>query len=112
MNSNHPIAKSVLEFSNRKGISLKYDQVSSHEEVSGQGIIAIIENEKYFAGNEKMMINILLINYWNRNRIKPLPGTSFPWPTSWGIALLQRALSRKSRKNTWSNKDATCFRAT
>ena len=57
MNSNHPIAKSVLEFSNRKGISLKYDQVSSHEEVSGQGIIAIIENEKYFAGNEKMMIN-------------------------------------------------------
>ena len=57
MNSNHPVAKSVLEFSNRKGISLKYDQVSSHEEVSGQGIIAIIENEKYFAGNEKMMIN-------------------------------------------------------
>ena len=47
--SNHPIAKCICENIN------KVYEVSDYEEIAGFGIIGVINNKKYFAGNSKFL---------------------------------------------------------
>lgn len=52
-NSNHPIAKSIMEFLQNKNYSCK---ISYHtEEISGMGIVVKGDNHQYLVGNKKMM---------------------------------------------------------
>lgn len=52
--STHPIAKSIISYSEQKGISpdRKADQIT---EIAGQGVIAVCGEDTIYAGNEKLM---------------------------------------------------------
>jgi len=58
--SNHPIALSIKK---EYGKKLHKEKVTSIQEISGEGIIAIISNKKVIVGNEKIMLD---------NDIKPI----------------------------------------
>lgn len=51
-NSNHPIAKSLLESYNRK---FDISRIGKVEEISGHGVRAFIDNKEIFAGNDKLL---------------------------------------------------------
>lgn len=52
-NSNHPIAKSILNYYNKE---INLDKIESYEEIAAHGIKVKYENEEILAGNEKLMI--------------------------------------------------------
>jgi len=52
-NSNHPIAKAIVEEANRRG--LVFPKAAQFESVAGQGLKAVLEGKKIVAGNEKLM---------------------------------------------------------
>ncbi len=52
--SNHVIAKSILKKYNKK---IDENRITKHEEVSGYGIIATIDNKKVICGNSKILDN-------------------------------------------------------
>lgn len=52
-NSNHPIAKSIMEFLQNKNYSCKISYPT--EEISGMGIVVKGDNHQYLVGNKKMM---------------------------------------------------------
>lgn len=59
-NSNHPIAKSILNYYNKK---IDLSKIENYEEIAAHGIKAKYENEEILAGNEKlMMANNIKIN--------------------------------------------------
>ena len=51
--SNHPLARSIVEYVHKKDISL--DTVTNFKELSGYGIEALINNKNIIAGNIKIM---------------------------------------------------------
>ncbi len=51
-NSNHPIAKSILESYNRETDNSRIEKV---EEISGYGVRAYIDNKEIFVGNDKLL---------------------------------------------------------
>ena len=51
-NSNHPIAKSLLESYNRE---FDISRIGKVEEISGHGVRAFIDNKEIFAGNDKLL---------------------------------------------------------
>ncbi|NOY96674.1 MAG: cadmium-translocating P-type ATPase [Chlorobi bacterium] len=51
-NSNHPIAKSILESYNRETDNSRIKKV---EEISGYGVRAYIDNKEIFVGNDKLL---------------------------------------------------------
>ncbi len=54
--STHPIAKSIYEeYKKETGEEINTNLVTSTENVTGSGIIAIVENHKVYVGNEKLM---------------------------------------------------------
>lgn len=52
--SNHPIATSILK---AYGKEINKQDIESHEEVSGQGIKAVLKGKEILAGNSKLMIS-------------------------------------------------------
>ena len=52
INSNHPIAKSILE---AFGKEIEKQRIKEVEEISGHGIKAIIDNKTVLAGNDKLL---------------------------------------------------------
>lgn len=50
--SNHPIAESIKKYYGKEIIK---DRISDIEEIPGQGIIALVDNRKVYAGNDKLM---------------------------------------------------------
>ena len=52
-NSNHPIAKSILNYYNKE---INLNKIESYEEIASHGIKVKYENEEILAGNEKLMI--------------------------------------------------------
>lgn len=59
--SEHPLSKAILKLANKKEIKIK--NVKQFESITGKGIEGIIENKKYFIGNEKLLKEKLLLNY-------------------------------------------------
>lgn len=53
VNSNHPIAKSILNYYNKE---VNLNKIESYEEIAAHGIKVRYENEEILAGNEKLMI--------------------------------------------------------
>lgn len=51
--SEHPLAEAVCEYAKEKGIQIK--TVRSFEAISGRGVCAEIDGEKYFAGNIELL---------------------------------------------------------
>ena len=51
-NSNHPIAKSILNYYNKE---INLNKIESYEEIAAHGIKVKYENEEILAGNEKLM---------------------------------------------------------
>lgn len=51
--SNHPIAKSIVEFAERKGYFLQ--EPGETEEIAGQGIVACIGKDRILCGNRELM---------------------------------------------------------
>jgi len=51
-NSNHPIAKSLIESFNQK---FDNSRLGAVEEISGHGVRAFIDNKEIFAGNDKLL---------------------------------------------------------
>ncbi|MCR1824971.1 heavy metal translocating P-type ATPase, partial [Terrisporobacter muris] len=51
-NSNHPIAKSILNYYNKE---VNLNKIESYEEIAAHGIKVKYENEEILAGNEKLM---------------------------------------------------------
>ena len=51
-NSNHPIAKSILNYYNKE---INLNKIESYEEIAAHGIKVRYENEEILAGNEKLM---------------------------------------------------------
>lgn len=51
--SNHPIAESIVK---AYGNSVDKSRITSLDEISGEGIRAVIDGKQVFAGNEKLMI--------------------------------------------------------
>lgn len=60
--SEHPLSKAIVKYSKEKGIELS--EPDSFEIVKGKGLIAEIEGNEYFIGNEKLLNenNVLLDN--------------------------------------------------
>ena len=52
-NSNHPIAKSILNYYNKE---INLNKIESYEEIASHGIKVKYKNEEILAGNEKLMI--------------------------------------------------------
>ena len=52
-NSNHPIAKSILNYYNKE---IDLNKIESYEEIAAHGIKVKYKNEEILAGNEKLMI--------------------------------------------------------
>lgn len=52
VNSNHPIAKSIISYYNK---NIDLDKIESYEEIAAHGIKVIYNNECILAGNEKLM---------------------------------------------------------
>ena len=52
-NSNHPIAKSILDYSIKKNIKIMNTEKT--KEIAGKGIIALINNKNILCGNEKLL---------------------------------------------------------
>ena len=52
-NSNHPIAKSILNYYNKE---IDLNKIESYEEIASHGIKVKYKNEEILAGNEKLMI--------------------------------------------------------
>lgn len=50
--SNHPIAESIKKYYGKEIIK---DRISDIEEIPGHGIIALVDNRKVYAGNDKLM---------------------------------------------------------
>lgn len=50
--SNHPIAKSITSYYNKK---IDISRIKSYEEISGNGIKAIIDNKEVLLGNSKLL---------------------------------------------------------
>lgn len=57
----HPIGKSIIK---EYGKEINKDRIQSIKEISGQGILAIIDNQKVIVGNDRLM---------NENNIKTIP---------------------------------------
>ena len=53
VNSNHPIAKSILNYYNKE---IDLNKIESYEEIASHGIKVKYKNEEILAGNEKLMI--------------------------------------------------------
>lgn len=53
VNSNHPIAKSILNYYNKE---IDLNKIESYEEIAAHGIKVKYKNEEILAGNEKLMI--------------------------------------------------------
>lgn len=63
VNSNHPIAKSILNYYDKK---IDLDKIEEYEEIAAHGIRVKYENEEILAGNEKLMIaNNIEVNKTN-----------------------------------------------
>ena len=60
--SNHPIAKSVVEAFEKKE-DIKIEKIENYEEISGYGVSAVIDKRKVYAGNNKMMESIGIVDY-------------------------------------------------
>ena len=59
-NSNHPIAKSILNYYNKE---INLNKIESYEEIAAHGIKVKYENEEILAGNEKLMtVNNIKVN--------------------------------------------------
>ena len=59
-NSNHPIAKSILNYYNKE---VNLNKIESYEEIAAYGIKVKYENEEILAGNEKLMtVNNIEVN--------------------------------------------------
>ena len=59
-NSNHPIAKSILNYYNKE---VNLNKIESYEEIAAHGIKVKYENEEILAGNEKLMtVNNIEVN--------------------------------------------------
>ncbi len=59
-NSNHPIAKSILNYYNKE---INLNKIESYEEIAAHGIKVKYENEEILAGNEKLMtVNNIEVN--------------------------------------------------
>lgn len=54
--SNHPIAESLINAHNGH---IDKSRISSHEELSGMGICAVIDGETYYVGNDKLMDKVM-----------------------------------------------------
>ncbi len=54
-NSNHPIAKSIVRSYQRKGADFDSARISSVEEISGNGVRAILDGKTILAGNARLM---------------------------------------------------------
>lgn len=55
-NSNHPIARSIVEaYRKEHEADLKMQAIEEVKEISGEGILALINGEMILAGNEKLM---------------------------------------------------------
>lgn len=52
VNSNHPIAKSIISYYNK---IIDLNKIKSYEEIASHGIKVIYNNEQILAGNEKLM---------------------------------------------------------
>lgn len=52
VNSNHPIAKSIISYYNK---IIDLNKIKSYEEIAAHGIKVIYNNEQILAGNEKLM---------------------------------------------------------
>lgn len=51
--SEHPIAHAIVDYAKNKNIKVK--SVDQFESIKGKGILAIIENQKYIAGNTRIL---------------------------------------------------------
>ena len=51
--SNHPVAESVK---NAYGKEINKELISKTEEISGHGIVAVVEGKEVFVGNDKLMV--------------------------------------------------------
>lgn len=59
-NSNHPIAKSILNYYNKE---VDLNKIESYEEIAAHGIRVKYENKEILAGNEKLMtVNNIKVN--------------------------------------------------
>ena len=59
-NSNHPIAKSILNYYNKE---INLNKIERYEEIAAHGIKVKYENEEILAGNEKLMtVNNIKVN--------------------------------------------------
>ena len=54
-NSEHPIGKAIVNYANEKNIDLV--QVTQFKSIPGCGVYARIQNEEYYIGNKKLMID-------------------------------------------------------
>lgn len=52
--SHHPLAQAIVEYGNSK--NLTFEKVKDFKEISSNGISGIIDDELYFIGNERLML--------------------------------------------------------
>lgn len=52
--SHHPLAQAIVEYGNSKNLS--FEKVKDFKEISSNGISGIIDDELYFIGNERLML--------------------------------------------------------
>ena len=52
--SHHPLAQAIVEYGNSKNIT--FEKVKDFKEISSNGISGIIDDELYFIGNERLML--------------------------------------------------------
>jgi len=55
LHSDHPIAKSIVEAANSKGLTIDESLVSDHSAIPGKGVSAVYDGKTIFVGNDSLL---------------------------------------------------------